>query len=109
MFNTEFFSFAWKSFGVRYLTRRVNFAKESLCEWYLSDLQPFVNHVLQVVTKSVKEFSVRGIIQANPRSRAASQFGAQKGDRASKRLTRRTATHNATPDSRARHAAIAFR
>jgi len=41
-----------------------------------------------------KQFTGRGIIKANPRSRSASQFGAQKGDRASKRLTRRPATHN---------------
>ena len=49
-----------------------------------------------------KQFTGRGIIEANPRSRAAGQFGAQKGDRASKRLTRRPATHNHPSDSRAR-------
>ncbi len=39
---------------------------------------------------------MRRILKAIPRSRAAGQFGAQKGDGASKRLTRRPATHNRT-------------
>ena len=43
------------------------------------------------------KFFVREILDATPRSRVASQFGAQKGDRASNRLTRRPATHNPNP------------
>ena len=53
------------------------------------------------------KFIVREILDATPRSRVASQFGAQKGDRASKRLTRRPATHNRNSDSRARSHATA--
>jgi hypothetical protein len=52
-------------------------------------------------------FSGRRITEAKSRSRATSQFGAQKGDRASKRLTRRPATHHHAPDSRARSQATA--
>src|SRR5439155_4515959 len=43
------------------------------------------------------KFFVREILDATPWSRVASQFGAQKGDRASNRLTRRPATHNPNP------------
>lgn len=58
-------------------------------------------------SSSQNQFSGREIIEANPRSRAAGQFGAQKGDGASKRLTRRPATHHHAPDSRARPHATA--
>ena len=43
------------------------------------------------------KFFVREILDATLQSRVASQFGAQKGDRASNRLTRRPATHNPNP------------